>query len=162
LVEFGPPTPQERLALLTLYFQKSGIDAQKFDIEELAYTMTGQYSHDWVKAMAEQALVYDTQETLLKYILDTNEKVRMISRLPDMARPGMEKAPRHKWGRKADLEAVAEAKTRVAKTKEWLAKQAQGTEPEEAPPFLDGDDSDEEEYDAESADGPNPNVWKFK
>lgn len=85
LIEFPPPTPEERIELLKLYMKISKIPVEEFDLEALSSEMTDIYTHDWVRLIAEQAIIHDTQARLLAYIKQTNEKLQFIDGLDHSA-----------------------------------------------------------------------------
>jgi|GEM_PF-5423950 len=78
LTEFLPPSLQEKETLLHYYFGVNKIDVSKFDVVKLAKEISPKSTQDWVREIAQKALIYDTQEKLISFIKESNKKQQLV------------------------------------------------------------------------------------
>lgn len=74
LLHFGPPTPDERRELLEYYLARTGVVVADLDVNALVDAMSPELTHDWVRDIAEHAVVCRTQAELLRYVAMANRK----------------------------------------------------------------------------------------
>jgi AAA+ superfamily predicted ATPase len=81
---FGAPPSDEKLVVLELYLERYGVDASTLRLDELVAAMTHKnFSHDYVRFVAEEAVV-QTHEELLVTIADLNQALTFAEYLePD-------------------------------------------------------------------------------
>lgn len=77
--EFLAPPLEDKLKLMDLYLGRYGVDASQYDLLPLCEAMTHHnFTHDYVRFIAEQAVVMD-QEKLLGCIQETNAWLEMLA-----------------------------------------------------------------------------------
>lgn len=81
--QFGYPDTKEKEELLKLYMEVNNVDTSVYDLQVLSELLSENCAHDWVRSVAEQAIVYDTQETMIEFIKDINKKIDFVNGVDD-------------------------------------------------------------------------------